>query len=161
MSQHSLYDRDFYAWTQDQAAHLREVRDNRLDAAHLAEEVADLGRSQLEKVIGNLRQCLVHLVKAAAQPDSPYVYDWIGEAETFAENAHLAFSPGMRQRIDLDWIWRRAVQRANRALQSYGATPFPSDVACPFAPDDFLVADFDGEAALKKLQGDGFDPESR
>ena len=81
MAQQSLYERDFYSWTQDQAEQLRTLRDNRLDAEHLAEEVADLGRGQLEKVIGNLRQCLVHLIKAAAQPESPHVYEWIGEAE--------------------------------------------------------------------------------
>jgi hypothetical protein len=148
----TLYERDFYTWTQDQADQLREVRDNRLDTEQLAEEVADLGRSQLEKVISNLRQSLVHLVKAAAQPDSPYYYDWIGEAETFAENAYMAFSPGMRQRIDLGWVWTRAVQRANRTLQSYGETALPGDVACPFTLDDFLVDAFDGEAALHKLQ---------
>jgi hypothetical protein len=44
MSSQRLYDTDFYAWPQDQAAKLREVRDNRLDAENLAEEVADLGQ---------------------------------------------------------------------------------------------------------------------
>ena len=41
-----LYDIDFYAWTQEQAAALREHfrGDNRLDVEHLAEEVEDLGR---------------------------------------------------------------------------------------------------------------------
>ena len=50
MASERLYDTDFYAWTQDQARKLREVRDNRLDAEHLAEEVADLGKSELRAV---------------------------------------------------------------------------------------------------------------
>lgn len=45
----SLYDKDFYAWTQEQAELLRRVRpdDNRLDVEHIAEEIEDLGKSEL------------------------------------------------------------------------------------------------------------------
>ena len=45
-----LYERDFYAWTQDQAAMLRAwpetLRPNTLDIEHIAEELEDLGGSQ-------------------------------------------------------------------------------------------------------------------
>ena len=70
MSQQRLYDTDFYAWTQDQAQKLREVRDNRLDAEHLAEEVADLGRAELRATQHNIERCLEHLRKLAASPAS-------------------------------------------------------------------------------------------
>ncbi|MBK1667703.1 hypothetical protein CKO28_06600 [Rhodovibrio sodomensis] len=46
-----LYDTDFYAWPQQQARLLLEVRDNRLDAENLAEEVADLANSGLRWAI--------------------------------------------------------------------------------------------------------------
>ena len=47
-----LYDEDFYAWTQQQAEVLRThfQGDNRLDVEHLAEEVEDLGKSELHAV---------------------------------------------------------------------------------------------------------------
>ena len=47
-----LYDEDFYAWTQQQAEALRThfKGDNRLDVEHLAEEVEDLGKSELQAV---------------------------------------------------------------------------------------------------------------
>ena len=45
-----LYERDYHAWTQAQAAALRRMVRERietvLDLAHLAEEVEDLGRSE-------------------------------------------------------------------------------------------------------------------
>jgi Domain of unknown function DUF29 len=54
MPRASLYDTDYYAWTQDQAATLRELaasRSNmRLDLSQLAEEVEDLGRNELRTV---------------------------------------------------------------------------------------------------------------
>ena len=47
-----LYDEDFYAWTQAQAKALRTHfrGDNRLDVEHLAEEIEDLGSSELQAV---------------------------------------------------------------------------------------------------------------
>ena len=45
----TLYDDDFYAWTQEQAALLRRLPavSNRLDAELIAEEIEDLGRSEV------------------------------------------------------------------------------------------------------------------
>ena len=60
MPRASLYDTDYYAWTQDQAATLRELaasRSNmRLDLSQLAEEVEDLGRNELRTVSSFFQQ---------------------------------------------------------------------------------------------------------
>ena len=68
-----LYDRDFYAWTQDQAAALRAwpeaMRPNVLDIAHLAEEIEDLGSAQRTAAGSLLRQILIHLPKLRLHPD--------------------------------------------------------------------------------------------
>jgi hypothetical protein len=40
------YDQDLYAWTQEQAALLREGAWHELDLAHLIEEIEDVGHSQ-------------------------------------------------------------------------------------------------------------------
>lgn len=40
----SQYDADFYAWTQDQAALLRQEKVSDLDYAHLAAELESLGK---------------------------------------------------------------------------------------------------------------------
>jgi hypothetical protein len=46
MSTHTeLYDQDFYAWTQEQAALLREGALHDLDVTNLAEEIESLGKS--------------------------------------------------------------------------------------------------------------------
>jgi hypothetical protein len=60
-----LYDEDFYAWTKAQAEALRThfKGDNRLDIAHLAEEVEDLGSSELHAVESYVENIMTHLLK--------------------------------------------------------------------------------------------------
>jgi hypothetical protein len=58
-----LYDQDFYAWTQEQAALLREGAVQELDLNNLAEEVEDMGHSQQDKLASHLLVLLTHLLK--------------------------------------------------------------------------------------------------
>jgi hypothetical protein len=61
----TLYDEDFYAWTQQQAAALRTHfrGDNRIDVEHLAEEIEDLGKSELKALESQVVNILTHLLK--------------------------------------------------------------------------------------------------
>src|SRR5215475_15372576 len=59
----TLYDQDFYAWTQEQAALLREGAVHELDLANLAEEIEDMGHSQQDKLASHLLVLLTHLLK--------------------------------------------------------------------------------------------------
>ena len=75
-----LYEQDFYAWTQDQAARLRNLTgDNRLDTAHLAEEVEDLGKSDKRALESHLTEALKHLCKASAVRSDDPVAHWMGD----------------------------------------------------------------------------------
>ena len=70
------YDEDYFAWTQHQAKLLRtleELRPERpvgLDLAHLAEEIEGLGSADLNTVKSLIRQVMVHLIKAASDPQA-------------------------------------------------------------------------------------------
>ena len=59
----TLYDQDFYAWTQEQAALLREGAVHELDLNNLAEEIEDMGHSQQDKLASHLLVLLTHLLK--------------------------------------------------------------------------------------------------
>ena len=70
MSIHTeLYDQDFYAWTQQQAALLRDQKTQALDFANLAEEIESLGRSDKRELGNRLRILVLHLLKWRYQPD--------------------------------------------------------------------------------------------
>src|SRR5438874_13453912 len=62
----SLYDDDFYAWTQEQAELLRHLPaiSNRLDGQLIAEEIEDLGRGELHAAQSLCEHIIEHLLKA-------------------------------------------------------------------------------------------------
>lgn len=148
----ALYDTDFYAWTQQQARLLREVRDNRLDAQNLAEEVADLGNSGLRSVVSHLRQLLKHLIKLAASPSENPRAGWTSEIREQHFQARDAFSPSMRKGIDLADIWHRSLVQANDDLRDYGEPTVPGDLPCPFSLDDLLATDFEPADARARIE---------
>jgi hypothetical protein len=63
------YEADFYAWTRDQAARLREARPNSIDWENVAEEIESVGRSQRSEIRKRLTVLLVHLLKWEFQPE--------------------------------------------------------------------------------------------
>ncbi len=64
-----LYDRDFFAWTQDQADALRRRSVNEIDWENLLEEVEGMGRQQQSELRSHLILLLTHLLKWREQPD--------------------------------------------------------------------------------------------
>jgi hypothetical protein len=64
----SLYNRDFYAWANEQAALLREGKLAEADFPNIAEEIESLGRRERRELIGCLVTLLVNLLKWQYQP---------------------------------------------------------------------------------------------
>jgi hypothetical protein len=63
------YDEDFYAWTQHQAALLREEHWQDLDYPNLAEEIESLGKREQHELEHRLMRLLQHLLKWQYQPE--------------------------------------------------------------------------------------------
>jgi len=59
----SLYDADFYAWTQEQAEFLREGKWSQLDLVNLIEEIESLGKQQRSELRNLLSILIGHLLK--------------------------------------------------------------------------------------------------
>ena len=59
----TIYERDFYAWTQIQATLLREQQFTQLDLDHLIEEIESMGRSERRQLLSRLEILLMHLLK--------------------------------------------------------------------------------------------------
>ena len=158
MDRRSLYDDDIYAWAQQQAATLRRLAEtrrdlpNELDLEHVAEEIESVGRSELHETETLLTQALVHLIKAYADPASRARGHWMSEALTFQFGARRAFSPSMRRRIDLEDLWLSAGRIAEAKLYAFGVKGIPPlPATCPFRLDELLGADFDVNAAVRRL----------
>ena len=150
-----LYDADILAWSEQQADLLRRLaRGERVnDAIHWAnvvDEVETVGRSELRACESLLLQGILHLLKLRAWPESVAAAHWRGEATGFLLDAKRAFSPSMRQMIDLADMHRDAMRRLEAAGDGSGS-PEQVPETCPFTLDDLLAADFEVGALVRRL----------
>ncbi len=150
-----LYERDALAWAERQADLLRRLAagerlNAQVDWPHVIEEVRDVGLSELRACQSLLQQALTHLIKLHIRPDSSSVPHWREEAGTFLDDAERRFTPSMRQRIDLDQLYARALRRSRAALddaEGFGALL----ERCPLTLDELLGGDV---AVLLGPEGD-------
>ena len=70
MTASDLYDTDSAAWSEQQADALRRRAFNEIDWVNVAEEIADVGKRDRDRIHGALRTTLVHLLKWQFQPEA-------------------------------------------------------------------------------------------
>ena len=140
----SSYEDDILVWSERQSELLRRiargerVNDTDLDWPNIAEEIESVGRSELRACEGALRQALVHMLKIAAWPASPYVSGWQEEVIRFGQEAADAFTSSMRQRIDIARLYRQAMQRLPKQIEGEPPIHVPQDA--PVTLDELLRA---------------------
>ncbi len=92
-----LYDRDFYAWANEQAALLRAGALTRADVEHIAEEIESMGRSEKRELTSRLTVLLLHLLKWRFQPDRRSRSREVSIANTRDELVrHMADNPSLQ-----------------------------------------------------------------
>jgi uncharacterized Zn finger protein len=64
-----LYDRDFFAWSLEQARLLRAGKLAQADIAHIAQEIESMRRAEKRELISRLSVLLLHLLKWQYQPE--------------------------------------------------------------------------------------------
>lgn len=62
------YEKDFYAWTQEQANLIRQGKFNEIDTLHIIDEIESMGRSEKRALKSRLAVLLMHLLKWQYQP---------------------------------------------------------------------------------------------
>ena len=83
-----------------------------------------------------LVQALAHMLKAEAWPNSQTVPGWRADARHFRNEAAAAFSPSMRQKINLARLYRRALSELPETIDGQPKLPLPDD--CPLTLDELL-----------------------
>ncbi len=136
------YERDFYSWLMEQAAHVRAGRWDALDRENLAEEIESLGREQFNKLESALRVLLMHMLKWDYQPERR-TRSWTTSIkdQRIALEDVLEDNPGLKSR--LDEALARGYRRAR--VQAAGETgledsTFPDK--CPYSWGDVVSREF-------------------
>lgn len=65
----TLYETDFYAWSQEQASLLHNQQWSQIDLANLIEEIESLGKQQRAELRNRLSPLIGHLLKWEYQPE--------------------------------------------------------------------------------------------
>jgi hypothetical protein len=139
-----LYDTDILLWSERQRDLLRRVAagepvNEAPDWPNIIEEIESVGSEQLHAVVSLLRQALIHMLKAEAWPLSREVPHWQAEARQFRIDAADRYAPSMRQRIDIDRIYRQALRGLPETIDGQPALPVPE--GCPVTLDELLAED--------------------
>ena len=140
----SLYETDFYAWTQHQAALLRRNKWGEIDAANLAEEVESLGRRDRRELGSRLRVLLVHLLKWRYQPERQQEsHSW---SDTILEQREqiadlLADSPSLRPQLS-NLLPLQYMRARRRALREAGLAEAILPQECPWTIERVLDETF-------------------
>lgn len=145
-----LYEIDFYAWTQDQAAALRSLLQQRwngpLDLANLAEEVQDLGKTERNAVRTQVRRIIEHCLKLEFSPATNPRAGWkhsIIDARSAVEDS-LTSTIKQDAADRLPRLYRQALSGARASLvqerQLAAANALPDE--CPYGLDDLLTDDW-------------------
>jgi hypothetical protein len=138
----SAYEKDFYAWANEQAALLRGGRVAEADIAHIAEEIESMGKTEKRELVARLTVLLLHLLKWRHQPNLQGV-SWrttikvqrLDIADLLEDN------PSLKNQLPdaLARAYRKAIQEAERET-GLPETAFPA--TCPWSFEQATDAGF-------------------
>jgi hypothetical protein len=138
----SLYDRDFYAWANEQAALLRTGRLTDADIGNIAEEIDSIGRGEKRELINRLAALLLHLLKWQFQP-AFRGNSWrltIEERRNRVDD-HLGDNPSLKSQLDqaMRTAYRSAANEASIET-GFARSAFPAE--CPYSYEQIMNPDF-------------------
>lgn len=142
LSQHDLYEQDFYAWTQEQAGLLRQGKFEALDSEHIAEKMESLGISLRRELRSRLIVLLVHRLKWDKQPEHrsrSWKVTIIHQQQELMDL--LEESPSLRSQLPeiLAKAYPRAVRQVVEETEIYHSL-FPPQY--PWTVEELLQEDF-------------------
>ena len=116
MTSKTLYDEDFYAWTQHQTALLRRLSPagNELDLEHIAEEIEDLGRSDLRAARLLCQHIIAHLLKLEFSGLEEPADHWPDEIVGWRVQLEQILTRSIEAKLDLPSQYRAALRLVRR-----------------------------------------------
>ncbi len=134
----SLYDQDFYQWTQEQAALLKAGALAQLDVGNLIEEVESMGRSEKRELVSRLSVLIMHMLKKDYQP-TRQTRSWTLtiDEQRARIRTHLRDNPSLKSALaqGVEDAYELAIFKAMRET-NLNQKDFPKD--CPYSIERIL-----------------------
>lgn len=146
------YENDYYGWLTETAKAVEEGRWSDIDAAQLAEELMDMGKSERRGIESHLRRILMHILKIRYQPGL-HTRSWdLSIKESRYEAVKLiGENPSLAARTD------ELIANAYGSARYWAAreTEIALDVfpeQCPYSAEDVMTRDWSGpESSFERL----------
>jgi hypothetical protein len=142
VSHQTLYDSDYFLWSEHQATLLRQSKLTLLDIENLAEEIESLGKSDRRALMSQVQRLLIHLLKWQFQPDRRSA-SWEKSMRS-ARNAMsriLEDSPSLKEavsaRLEKEYLLARRDASRETGLPE---TSLPN--VCPYSVEQLFNDDF-------------------
>jgi hypothetical protein len=168
MDRRSLYDEDYFAWLQQQAAALRRLAQSRrdlpndLEIEQIAEEIEDVGKSELRATRSFIRNILIHLLLVAFDLHSSARGRWKSELLVFHAGLKSFATLSMRQLIDMNALWNDAIEVADARLQDYASQlPRRLPSRCPLSFDQMISDSIDWDELIQRIGTGPTNPEAQ
>ena len=138
MTTQTLYNIDFYAWLQEQAALLRQEELEKLDLPNLIEELEAMSKSQRRELTNRLVVLLTHLLKWQYQYDHRS-RSWAGSIrhQRYEISLLLRDSPSLRRLLP-DHIVEAYPRACTVAVEEMGLLNPNLPATCPFTLHQIL-----------------------
>jgi hypothetical protein len=137
-----LYDEDFYAWANEQAALLRAGKLSEADIDLIAEEIESMGKSEKRELVSRLNVLLLHLLKWQFQP-SRRGFSWRNSIRIQRREvaAHMSDNPSLKSLLQatIEQAYGTAVIEAETETGLSGDA-FPQQ--CPWTYEQMMDPEF-------------------
>lgn len=138
----NLYETDFYAWANEQAALLRAGKLAAADIEHIAEEIESMGRTEKRELANRLVVLLLHLLKWQFQPvRRGSSWEATIRVQRRDLDVHLKDNPSLNAKVGevIEQAYGNAlIQAADET--GLPETTFPAE--CPWSFDQIMDAGF-------------------
>ena len=136
----ALYDDDFYAWTQEQAELLRQgtAGGNRLDFDLIAEEIEDLGKSELHTVQSLCEHIIEHFLNIEYSGLSEPVRHWRREIAEWRVQVRRKSTRSILAKVGLAERYQTAAKLLRYLEDDIPGLTARIPAECPYSLDQIL-----------------------
>jgi hypothetical protein len=142
VSTESLYEEDFYAWTQQQAELLRRLPaiGNAIDLEHIAEEIEDLGRSDLRAARSLCQHIIEHFLKLEYSGLEKPADHWRDEIVEWRLQLEQILTRSIEAKLDLSSLYKTALRLVRRLERDAPGLMSRLPVECPYTLEQIVGA---------------------